>query len=153
MNIKQDILIELIRERERITLLIAELQQELSLIEKIIERRSSEDVDETKRYSSVTKFSALKPQKALERIFKENQTTNFLPNQLSVELMRMAKQGQLISQSKNLLNVVHTALKALVKKGLVIKHAELNPPRYRWNIEGLESYKKEMTEEETEQKN
>lgn len=138
MNIKQDILIELIRERERITLLIAELQQELSLIEKIIERRSSEDVDETKRYSSVTKFSALKPQKALERIFKENQTTNFLPNQLSVELMRMAKQGQLISQSKNLLNVVHTALKALVKKGLIIKHTQMDPPRYRWKSEVTE---------------
>jgi len=129
MQTNDIVLNELILERNRLTDLIAELNGELKVIQKLINRRTSNDSDNPTE--SYIKSSALKPLQAIEKLFKDFPDKPFIPSEIKIELGRLKKQGLLITQSKNLLNVVHSSLKSLIKKDAINKDESLNPPRYR----------------------
>lgn len=129
MQTNDIVLNELLLERKRLTDLIGELNTELKVIQKLIDRRTSPD-SENSTQSYIDK-NALKPMQAIEKLFKDYPAKPFLPSEIKTELGRLRKQGMLITQSKNLLNVVHSSLKTLIKKGVIVKNDSLNPPRYK----------------------
>ena len=129
MQINDIVLNELLLERKRLTDLIGELNTELKVIQRLIDRRTSPDLDNSTQ--SYIDKNALKPLQAIERLFKDYPEKPFLPSEIKTELGRLRKQGMLITQSKNLLNVVHSSLKTLIKKGVIVKNDSLNPPRYK----------------------
>lgn len=131
MDKNKIILNELVLERTRLVGEISKLNDELRIIQNLIDRRTKTETDSpTETY---IKKNAVKPMQALVKLFSDNPNKPYMPSELKKELMSLKEQGLLITSSKNLLNVVHSSLKALVKPGFVVKNDLLNPPRYKLN--------------------
>ncbi len=129
MKTNDIILNELVLERDRIVDQITELNNTLMIIQKLIDRRTR--VDSESPAEAYIKRNALKPMQAIQKLFKENPDKQFIPSGIRMELEYLKERGLLITRSDKLLNVAHSSLKALIKKGVIIKNVSYSPPRYR----------------------
>ena len=123
------VLEELIKEREKLLDEITERQEELTVIQKLIARRTKTESDEATELfiSNATK----RPLLALKDIFTQSPFKSFTPSELRDELEKLKKSDLLKSNSKNLLFVVHSSLKVLIKRGIIKKELENEPPTYK----------------------
>jgi hypothetical protein len=125
------ILNELTRERDRLLNEIEQLQTELRVVQRLIDRRLQPESD--KATQMYVRKNAKKPYHALKQIFINKPSLKFTPSGLRDELERLQSQELLISKSDNLLFVVHSSLKGLLKKNIITKNIDDEPPTYQFN--------------------
>ena len=123
------VLNELLKERERLLDEITERQEELKVIQKLIDRRTRNESEETQKAFIGT--ATKRPYHALKDIFTQSPYKSFTPSELRDELENLKKLGLLKSNSENLLFVVHSSLKALIKKDVIEKESQNEPPTYK----------------------
>ena len=124
---------ELIRERDRLLNEIEQLQTEMRVVQRLIDRRLQPESDKATQF--YVHKNAKKPYHALKQIFMNKPSLKFTPSVLRDELERLQSQELLISKSENLLFVVHSSLKGLLKKNIIIKNINDEPPTYQLNQE------------------
>lgn len=123
------ILVELVRERQSIISELEQLQIELRVIQRMIDKHTQpQSAEATKMFIHK---NAKKPLQALKRIFNDSPTRKFTPSNLRDELESLRRQELLITKSDNLLFIVHSSLKALLSRNIIIKNLDDEPPTYQ----------------------
>jgi hypothetical protein len=124
------VLDDLLAERERLLDRITRSQEELKIVQRLIDRRTNSESEQTQQ---AFVYKAMKrPYHALKDIFASSPFKSFTPSELRDELETLKRDGLLKSNSNNLLYVVHSSIKSLIKKGIIKKESENDPPTYKF---------------------
>ena len=120
---------DLVKERNRIAHEIQDLQTELKVVQKMIDKRTKSVLSNTPLGVRIV-GKPKKPIQAIHELLKNNAGKDFTPTEIREEMEYLRKQGLLLSDAKNLLWVVHSALRTLFMKGLVTRTDENNNVYY-----------------------
>lgn len=146
-NIKNKLLLEelvLTRKRleEEIQLIREELRNMAKLQEKVVKLVNQQELIQSMidRITSSEEASQLfkaigkpkRPIKAIFELFRENPDKKYSPPDLRDELEYLKKQNLLLSDANNLLFVVHSCLRGLLKSGFIMKVVENDSVFYQY---------------------
>lgn len=111
-------------EEKRIRAEIDHLQNELSVIEKMIQRRSHDSGSRMVLFPEPeqTPEQSVGPLEAVRQALDEAPDKRWTPVELTKRLEDLRRRNQLRSTSAKLASAVHTALKSLLDSGYAVKH-------------------------------
>lgn len=114
---------EELNKRVRIEIQINKLKNQLDLIQSMVSRFTTNE-ETGNLFKTIEK--PRRPIKAILQLMRDNPDKKYTPTQLRDELEYLKKQSLLLSDAGNLLYVVHSCLRGLLKSNFIMKVYEEN---------------------------
>ena len=122
---------EELNKRKQIEIQINKLKNQLEFIQSMVNRFVTKEETES-LFRTMEKPK--RPIKAIMELMRENPDKKYTPTQLRDELEYLKKQNLLLSDAKNLLFVVHSCLRGLLRASFIMKvYEEDDSVFYQYN--------------------
>lgn len=138
---KQNILTELLKEKETIRMQVATLNEDLEAVNRLLKRFSKNQQIEIQISTQLPQPDALGLTEAIRQLFEQYPEKEWSPAEIRNRLNEMKLRGEINSEAKDFLPSTHLIIKKLINNDFVEKVREQADPTRKW-------YKRRLTIEE-----
>jgi len=132
MNKNNDMITDLLKDKDTIRNQIAVLEADLEAVDRLLKRHSSNHQVEIPITAELLQPNALGLTEAVTQLFEEPPSKEWSPAEIRNRLNEMNRIGEIKSNARDFLPSVHLIIKRLIKNNIVEMTREQTDPVRKW---------------------